>query len=80
VNEWDSKGDDYLAIILTEIKKIKNRLVLFSGGPISKILISHAWNIHPYKKNENNIDNIYTIIIYSYGRNSTNDWIPKSLH
>jgi len=48
VNEWDSKGDEYLTTILTEIKKIKNRIVLFSGGPISKILISHAWNIHPY--------------------------------
>lgn len=48
VNEWDNKGDEYLFNILNEIKKFKNKLFLFSGGPISKILISHAWNINPY--------------------------------
>jgi hypothetical protein len=48
VNEWDSKGDEYLSNILNEITKYKNRLFLFSGGPISKILVSQAWNKHPY--------------------------------
>jgi hypothetical protein len=48
VNEWDNNGDEYLLNILNEIKKYKNRLFLFSGGPISKILISNAWNEHPY--------------------------------
>jgi len=48
VNDWDSKGDEYLSMIMNEIKKYKNRLFLFSGGPISKILIANAWNQHPY--------------------------------
>jgi hypothetical protein len=48
VNEWDSKGDEYLSNILNEITKYKTRLFLFSGGPISKILISQAWNKNPY--------------------------------
>jgi hypothetical protein len=48
VNEWDSTGDEFLANILNEVKQYKNRLFLFSGGPISKILIAHAWNEHPY--------------------------------
>ena len=48
VNDWDSKGEEYLSIIINEIKKNKNRLFLFSGGPISKILIANAWNQHPY--------------------------------
>ena len=48
VNEWDSKGDEYLSNILNEVTKCKNRLFLFSGGPISKILVSQAWNKHPY--------------------------------
>jgi len=40
---------------------------LFSGGPISKILISHAWNEHPY--------NIYLDIgssLDSFMKGSTN--------
>jgi hypothetical protein len=48
VNDWDSKGNDFLLNILTEVKKYKNRLFLFSGGPISKILIANAWNEHPH--------------------------------
>jgi hypothetical protein len=48
VNEWDNKGDEYLLNILNEVKKYKNKIFLFSGGPISKILISHSWNEHPY--------------------------------
>ena len=48
VNDWDSKGEEYLSMVINEIKKYKNRLFLFSGGPISKILIANAWNQHPY--------------------------------
>jgi hypothetical protein len=48
VNDWDIKGEEFLLNILNEVKKYKNRLFLFSGGPISKILISNAWNEHPY--------------------------------
>ena len=48
VNDWDSKGNEYLLNILNEVKKHKNKIFLFSGGPISKILISHSWNQHPY--------------------------------
>ena len=48
VNDWDKQGDEYLTIILTEIKNHKNKIFLFSAGPISKIIISHAWKEHPY--------------------------------
>jgi len=48
VNEWDQTGDIYLQNILTEVKKYKNKVFLFSGGPISKILIAHAWNEYPH--------------------------------
>lgn len=48
VNEWNEKGDEYLQNILTEVKKFKNNVFLFSGGPVSKILIAHAWNEHPH--------------------------------
>jgi len=79
VNDWDTKGEEYLANILSEIKKYKNRIFLFSGGPISKIIISHAWNQHPF--------NIYIDIgssldKYSKGhsnRDYTNENSPLSL-
>lgn len=48
VNDWDNNGAEYLKNILCEIKKYKNRLFLFSGGPISKIIIASIWNEHPY--------------------------------
>jgi hypothetical protein len=48
VNEWDEKGNEYLKNILTEVKQYKNKVFLFSGGPISKILIANAWNEHPH--------------------------------
>lgn len=48
VNDWDNTGSEYLSNILLEIKKYRNKLFLISGGPISKIIISHAWNQHPY--------------------------------
>ena len=48
VNDWDSKGEQYLSDILNEVRKYKNRIFLFAGGPISKILIAHSWNEHPY--------------------------------
>jgi len=48
VNEWDTKGDEFLDNILNEVKNYKHKLILFSGGPVSKILISNAWNIHPH--------------------------------
>jgi hypothetical protein len=48
VNEWDEKGQDYLQNILSQVKIYRNKVFLFSGGPISKILIAHAWNEHPY--------------------------------
>jgi hypothetical protein len=50
VNDWDSKGEEFLSTILNEISQVKNKIFLFSGGPISKILISQSWN-----KNPNNI-------------------------
>jgi hypothetical protein len=48
VNDWNNKGEEYLSNILNEVKKYRNRIFLFSGGPISKILIAHAWNEHPF--------------------------------
>jgi hypothetical protein len=48
VNDWDTKGEDFLSMILSEVKKYKHKLFLFSGGPISKICIANAWNEHPY--------------------------------
>lgn len=48
VNDWDTFGDQYLSNILEEIKKYKNKLFLFSGGPISKIIIANAWDQHPF--------------------------------
>lgn len=48
VNEWDSKGDDYLLNISNKLNTYKNKLILFSGGPISKILISNLWVQNPH--------------------------------
>ena len=48
VNNWDNEGEQFLQSILKEVKKYKNKIFLFSGGPISKIIIAHAWNEHPY--------------------------------
>ncbi len=48
VNDWDKSGTDYFNLIMDEIKKYKNKLFLFSGGPIAKILIAHAWTLHPH--------------------------------
>jgi hypothetical protein len=48
VNNWDNLGYEYLTNVLSEIKKHKNKIFLFSAGPVSKIIISHAWNEHPY--------------------------------
>jgi hypothetical protein len=48
VNEWDSVGEEFLSNILIEIKKHKNKIFLFSAGPISKIVISNAWDQHPH--------------------------------
>jgi hypothetical protein len=48
VNTWDSDGSNFMNTMLTEIKKYKNTLFLFSGGPISKIIIANAWNKHPH--------------------------------
>ena len=67
VNEWDSSGHEYLANILTKVKKYKNTIFMFSCGPISKIMIAHAWKEHPY--------NIYLDIGSSldlYSKGSTN--------
>lgn len=48
VNEWDHRNINFLACTMHEIKKYKNKIFLFSAGPIAKILIAHAWNEHPY--------------------------------
>lgn len=67
VNEWDTKGQEYLSFVLTEIKKHKNKLFLFSAGPIAKIIIANAWNEHPH--------NIYLDIgssLYLFAKGQTN--------
>jgi hypothetical protein len=48
VNDWDTKGDEYTAMVLNKIKTTKNTIYMFSCGPIAKILIAHAWAEHPY--------------------------------
>jgi hypothetical protein len=48
VNTWDKDGDEYVNNILNEIKNNKNKIYMFSCGPISKIIISRAWKEHPY--------------------------------
>jgi hypothetical protein len=47
VNTWDTDGSKFLNYILSEVKNYKNTIFLFSCGPISKIVIAHAWNEHP---------------------------------
>jgi len=48
VNEWDTKGDEFLLQFLNNVKQYKNQIFLISGGPIAKILIANAWSQHPY--------------------------------
>ena len=48
VNEWDTKGEEYMNKILSIVTKCKNKIFLFSCGPIAKILIANAWATHPY--------------------------------
>ena len=48
VNEWDTKSEEYMNKILSLVTQNKNKIFLFSCGPISKILIAHAWANHPY--------------------------------
>jgi hypothetical protein len=48
VNKWDTDGKTFTQNVINEIKNHKNKVFLFSGGPISKIIISHAWNQHPH--------------------------------
>jgi hypothetical protein len=48
VNNWDSEGEQCVKLILDEIKTQKGRIYMFSCGPIAKIIISRAWNEHPY--------------------------------
>ena len=48
VNNWDTDGVNFLNYMLAEVKKYKNTIFLFSCGPISKIVIAHAWNEHPH--------------------------------
>jgi hypothetical protein len=48
VNDWDAKRHEYLRRIETLVTKHRNRIFLFSCGPIAKILIAHVWAIHPH--------------------------------
>lgn len=48
VNEWDTKGDEYINMILSTVTKSVNKIFLFACGPIAKILVAKAWDIHPY--------------------------------
>jgi glycosyltransferase involved in cell wall biosynthesis len=48
VNEWDSKADETIANILLEVQKVTGAVFMFSGGPIAKILIARAWEVHPH--------------------------------
>jgi hypothetical protein len=48
VNDWNSCGEEYMTKIANLVSQSKNKIFLFSCGPISKILIAHAWATHPY--------------------------------
>jgi len=48
VNDWDSKGEEYMNYIHNIVTKTTNKIFLFSGGPIAKILIARAWAAHPH--------------------------------
>ena len=50
VNSWDNDGDNFINMILKEVENYKNKIVMFAGGPVSKIAISKCW-----EKNPNNI-------------------------
>jgi hypothetical protein len=48
VNDWDTKGEEYVKMIEDLVVKSTNKVFLFSCGPIAKIFIAKAWAIHPY--------------------------------
>jgi hypothetical protein len=48
VNDWDTKGDEYLNKIIPLVTKGENKIFLFSCGPIAKIFIAQAWAKHPH--------------------------------
>lgn len=47
VNDWNSKSEEYMTIILDTIRNTENKIYIFSCGPLAKIFIAHAWNINP---------------------------------
>jgi hypothetical protein len=49
VNDWDTKCDEYIKIIEDLVIKSKNKVFLFSCGPIAKIFVARAWALHPHK-------------------------------
>lgn len=48
VNEWDTKGQEYTDLILSQISSCTNQIFLFSCGPIAKILIAKLWASNPH--------------------------------
>jgi hypothetical protein len=48
VNEWDTKADEYTKLIEDLVVKSRNKIFLFSCGPIAKIFVARAWALHPY--------------------------------
>jgi hypothetical protein len=47
VNDWDKQSDTYINLINTATSNCKNKIFLFSCGPIAKILIANAWANNP---------------------------------
>ena len=48
VNDWDSKGEEYMNMKRTILSKSVNKIFLFSCGPIAKIIIAKAWAANPH--------------------------------
>lgn len=48
VNRWDTEADTTIETIVSEVKRTKGSIYMFSCGPIAKILIAKAWAVHPY--------------------------------
>ena len=44
----DTKSNEYIKLIEDLVIKSRNKIFLFSCGPIAKILVAKAWALHPY--------------------------------
>lgn len=48
VNDWDAHSEEFLSLIHDAVSTCKNKIFLFSCGPIAKIFIANAWKKNPH--------------------------------